>query len=80
MCSLVLGGGREKKESDIDLSVGLVIHKKVGDRVEKGEPLATIHANSKEKLSAAKERFLRAYTIENTPIENTPLIKGVITL
>jgi pyrimidine-nucleoside phosphorylase len=78
MCSLVLGGGRETKESDIDLSVGLVVHKKVGDRVEKGQSLATIHANSREKLAAAKERFLKAYTIDDTPIDKEPLIKGVI--
>ena len=37
MCSLILGGGRETKESEIDLSVGLVLHKKVGDQVIKGE-------------------------------------------
>ena len=35
MCSLILGGGRETKESEIDLSVGLVLHKKVGDQVIK---------------------------------------------
>jgi pyrimidine-nucleoside phosphorylase len=79
MCSLVLGGGRETKESEIDLSVGLVIHKKVGDKVEKGESLATIHANSLEKLEAAKERFLKAYTIDATPIQKKPLIKGIVT-
>jgi pyrimidine-nucleoside phosphorylase len=79
MCSLVLGGGRETKESDIDLSVGLVIHKKVGDYVKKGESLATIHANSHDKLDASKERFIRAYTIENSPVEKKPLIRGVVT-
>jgi pyrimidine-nucleoside phosphorylase len=79
MCSLLLGGGRETKESEIDLSVGLVIHKKVGDKVEKGESLATFHANSMEKLAAAKERFLKAYTIEDIPVEKKPLIKGIIT-
>ena len=50
MCSLILGGGRETKESEIDLSVGLVLHKKVGDQVIKGESLATIHGNSREKI------------------------------
>jgi pyrimidine-nucleoside phosphorylase len=79
MCSLVLGGGRETKESEIDLSVGLVIHKKVGDKVEKGDSLATIHANSREKLETAKKRFLEAYTFTNTPVDKMPLIKGVVT-
>lgn len=78
MCSLILGGGRETKESEIDLSVGLVLHKKVGDSVKKGEPLATIHANDRVKLNAARERFLRAYTIDDTPVTKKPLIKGIV--
>ena len=49
ICSLILGGGRETKESVIDLSVGLTIEKKLGDHVEKGDVLAYIHSNSKEK-------------------------------
>lgn len=63
ICSLMLGGGRETKESEIDLSVGLVLRKKVGDYVAKGEALAYIHANEEEKFQAAAERFLKAYTI-----------------
>lgn len=63
ICSLMLGGGRETKESEIDLSVGLVLEKKVGDFVAKGEPLAYIHANDEAKCRAAAERFLRSYTI-----------------
>ena len=76
--SLILGGGRETKESAIDLSVGLVLHKKVGDSVEKGETLATIYANDREKLAAARERFLKAYTIADTPVAKKPLIKGIV--
>lgn len=79
MCSLILGGGRETKESDIDLSVGLVLHKKVGDAVKAGESLATIHANDMDKLNAAKERFLKAYTIDVAPVIPKPLIKGIVT-
>ncbi|MDE5598844.1 MAG: pyrimidine-nucleoside phosphorylase, partial [Lachnospiraceae bacterium] len=62
ICSLILGGGRETKISEIDLSVGLILHKKVGDYVKKGESLATIHANDVEKLEPAKKRFLKAYS------------------
>lgn len=79
ICSLILGGGRETKESEIDLSVGLVLHKKVNDRVKKGESLATIHANSREKLETAKERFLKAYVIGESPVEKKPLIRGIVT-
>ena len=78
ICSLILGGGRETKESVIDLSVGLVLHKKVGDFVKKGESLATIHANSHEKLELAKTRFLKAYTINAEDVLKKPLIKGIV--
>ena len=68
MCSLILGGGRETKESEIDLSVGLIINKKYGDKVEKGEPLAYIYSNDKEKTAAATERFIKAYSFsDNKP-------------
>lgn len=78
ICSLILGGGRETKESEIDLSVGLVLHKKVGDMVKKGDSLATIYANDPAKRDAAKERFLQAYTIDRDPVEKKPLIKGIV--
>lgn len=79
ICSLILGGGRETKESQIDLSVGIVLQKKVGDTVKKGETLAWMHANDAEKLNIAKERFLKAYTITDAPVEKKPFIKGVVT-
>lgn len=79
ICSLMLGGGRETKEDVIDPAVGLVLHKKKGDIVQKGEALATLYANDAGKLAAAKERFLHAVTILNEPAEKTPLIKQVIT-
>lgn len=78
ICSLILGGGRETKESTIDLSVGLVLHKKVGDFVNAGESLATIYANDRDKLAAAKERFLKAYHFDDKKQERPPFIKGVI--
>lgn len=78
ICSLILGGGRETKESDIDLSVGLVLSKKVGDFVRKGDVLAVIHANDPEKLRSAKERFLKAYTFSEAPVEKKKLIKGIV--
>lgn len=79
ICSLILGGGRETKESEIDLSVGLVLAKKVGDYVKKGEALATIHANDEEKLRVAKNRFIKAYTFSEKPVEKKKLIKGIVT-
>ena len=78
ICSLILGGGRETKESEIDLSVGLLFEKKKGDYVRKGDVLAGIYANDTEKLKACKERFYRAVTIAADQPEMLPLIRGVL--
>ncbi len=75
---LCLGGGRETKESSIDLSVGLILHKKKGDFVKKGEALATIYASDAEKLKAAKEYFSRVYSFSEKPVKKPALIKGVV--
>jgi pyrimidine-nucleoside phosphorylase len=75
--SLLLGGGRETKESAIDLTVGLVLNKKRGDKVQKDDVLATIHANDKEKLVQAKERLCKAYVITIDEVEKEAIIKDV---
>lgn len=78
ICSLLLGGGRETKESSIDLSVGLVLCRKVGDEVKAGEPLAVIHANDEAKAAEAERRFLAACLITAEPPARTPFIKDII--
>ena len=78
ICSLMLGGGRETKESEIDLAVGLVLQKKVGDFVKEGDVLALIHANDEAKCEAATKRFLQAYTITDANIQKLPLIRGIL--
>lgn len=78
ICSLLLGGGRETKESVIDLSVGLVLHKKKGDYVKAGESLATIYANDEAKMQETARRFLSAYTFSTEPVKKTALIKGIV--
>jgi len=77
-CCLMLGGGRETKESDIDLSVGFILHKKVCDYVHAGESLATMYYNDKAKADAAKERFLKAYTISTDKPQRQLCIKGKV--
>lgn len=78
ICSLILGGGRETKESNIDLAVGIILEKKVGEKVKKGEVLAYIHANDKTKLEMAKERLLKAYQYsEKEPIKSK-MIKHIL--
>lgn len=78
ICSLILGGGRETKESRIDLSVGLVLCKKKGDFVHKGDVLAVMHGNDRSKMEAAKERFLNAYSFSDSPVPKESFIKGIV--
>ncbi|MCX7904581.1 MAG: pyrimidine-nucleoside phosphorylase [Caloramator sp.] len=79
LAALVLGAGRETKESQIDLAVGVVLNKKVGDYVEKGEPLAYIHVNDLSKVKDCEERLKRAFQITKDKPEPRPLIFGVVT-
>lgn len=78
ICSLLLGGGRETKESKIDLSVGIVLTKKVSDQVKEGDVIAYIHGNDQEKIHAAKERLLKAYTLCETKPEKPVMIKCIL--
>ncbi len=76
--SMHLGGGRATKESEIDLRVGLVLHKKVGDYVNLGESLATIHAADEASGREAVMLLRGCYHIEKDPPEKTPFIKGIV--
>ena len=78
ICSLILGGGRETKESEIDLSVGLVLQKKVGDYVKAGEPLAILHANDAGRAEEAEKRFLNDCKITEEKPMKADLIKEII--
>lgn len=78
LASLVLGGGRLTKESEIDLSVGILLHKKRGDLVHSADALATIYANDMEKAKEAYGRIVRAYEIGKEPVEEVSMVKGVI--
>lgn len=60
VASSLLGAGRMKKDDAIDYGAGIVLHKKTGDFVEAGEPLAWLHTNDRSLLAGAKERFLPA--------------------
>jgi pyrimidine-nucleoside phosphorylase len=74
-----LGGGREKKEDSIDHAVGLEFHKRIGDPVEEGEPLVTIHYNSGAKLAEAQSLIAASYQIgESAPGQKRPLIRRIL--
>lgn len=79
MTSLILGGGRETKESVIDLSVGIKIQKKLGDYVHKGDVLAVLYANDDKKLAEAKDRLLNAYVIGEKKPEGIKYIYAIVT-
>lgn len=78
LVSMHLGGGRATKESEIDLSVGVILRKKVGDYVEAGEALAEIHAANEAAAAKAAEELIGCYTLTDKPVENAALIKRVI--
>ena len=78
LVSMHLGGGRATKESTIDLSVGVVLVKKLGDRVEAGESLGTIHASSMEKAQEAAELLRGCYKFSTAPVERPAFIKGIV--
>ena len=78
MSSLVLGGGRETKESQIDLTVGIRLLKHLGDKVDDKEPFAYLYGNDKGKIEAARMRLLNAYSIQDEPVETQPVIKKII--
>jgi pyrimidine-nucleoside phosphorylase len=76
---VILGGGRERKEDSVDPAVGIVLHKKVGDAVSVGEPLATIHYNVEARAARARQLLEESYKIADSPApDKRPLIHGVI--
>ncbi|MBR4395086.1 MAG: thymidine phosphorylase [Eubacteriaceae bacterium] len=78
MASLLTGAGRKQKDDAIDLAAGLVLNKKVGDRVDKGELLATLYSSSENLLDPAAERLLGAYVISDEKPSARKLIYEVI--
>lgn len=75
---MTLGGGRETKESAIDLSVGIILEKKNGDAVSDGEVLATIYGNDDAKMQAAYEKIAHAYEIAKEPAAFVPVVREYI--
>ncbi len=76
--AMLLGAGRATKESTIDLAVGLVLRKKIGDRVQKGEPLVSIYSNF-EDVTEVKEKLLENIKISSEKVEPPILIYEAIT-
>lgn len=75
--AMMLGAGRETQDSTIDLAVGIVLHKKVGDFVKEGEPLLTIHSNQ-EAIEQVKALLYENIKLSSQPVEKPSLILGMI--
>ena len=76
---VILGGGRERKEDSVDPAVGIVLHKKVGDRVAAGELLATIYYNAEARVERARQMIETSYEITDAALQGErPLIHRVI--
>ena len=73
-----LGAGRIRKDQPVDPSAGIILHKKKGDRVEKGELLATIYTNKKEILEEAQSRLLDSFTFSRKVPSEEKLIGTLI--
>ena len=71
--SVALGAGRAKKSDPVDHAVGFVIHHKVGDKIQVGEPLFTVHANDKNKMEEAIAAVSAAHTFHDFPLPPLPL-------
>ncbi|MGE5329719.1 MAG: pyrimidine-nucleoside phosphorylase [Deltaproteobacteria bacterium] len=78
IASMVLGAGREEKEASIELDVGIIIEKKIGDKVAKGDVLAYMYANYEYKAEAAKKLISEAYSIGKESVIPKPLIIKVV--
>ncbi|MFA6990062.1 MAG: thymidine phosphorylase [Candidatus Gastranaerophilaceae bacterium] len=74
----ILGAGRDKKEDKIDYSVGIILNKKVADKVEKGELLLTIYANDEKLVKEAEKLVNNAFTFSKEKIEKPVLIHKII--
>lgn len=78
MVSLKLGGGRATKESEVDLSVGVMVEKKVGDAVKAGETIAVIHASDESHWKAAEEELRACFTVADTKPAPVQFIKEIV--
>lgn len=78
LIAMELGAGRATKESEIDLSVGLVLNKKRGEMVKKGDVLAFIHSNNEDKIQKACEDIIDNITILESYMDSIPLIYNIV--
>ena len=76
--AVILGAGREKKDDKIDMAAGIVLRKKTGERVNKGDALATLYTSCEARADSAEKLYLNAIKIADNPPEKKKLIYGTI--
>jgi pyrimidine-nucleoside phosphorylase len=76
--AVLLGGGRAEKGDPIDYTVGVIVKHKVGDKVEAGEHLFTVHANDEDRFTLAKQKILDAHRWSDEPVKPLPLYYGTV--
>jgi pyrimidine-nucleoside phosphorylase len=77
LASKSLGAGRDRKDAAIDLAVGIVLHKKVGDAVQRGEPLATVHARTEQAALEVGSRVAAAFGVAASARPRSLLLRRV---
>ena len=78
IASVILGAGRETKDDTIDMSAGIVLNKKTGDVVSKGDTLATLYSCNEKSFNSSKEKFLSALEFSESPTKEEALIINII--
>lgn len=76
--SMLLGAGRKKKEDRIDHSVGIIVEKKLGDSVKKGETIARLFVSDRSDVESALKLLREAYVISDSPSEPPRVVEEVI--
>lgn len=79
IASCILGAGRETKEDVIDYSAGIILKKKTGDKIQKGDILAVLYGNKEEKMQPAEEQFLKALKVEEVEPKAEKLVYARVT-
>ncbi|MFZ5965818.1 MAG: pyrimidine-nucleoside phosphorylase [Bacillota bacterium] len=78
IAALLVGAGRETKESDIDLSAGVMMYKKIGDKIQHGDVIARVYSNKEENIVQSEQTILRAVELSKSPVEASKLIKAIV--
>lgn len=77
--AVVLGAGRLEKGTPVDHAVGIEVHRKVGDQVEQGQPLFTLHADKQDDLIEVRKALIEAHKWSQEPVEPLPLFYEIVT-